>query len=63
MTGTTISRRQFGRLSTAAAGACAAAPWVALPVAQGATNGKVGVAFVGAGGRGPSLIGKCAPDN
>jgi hypothetical protein len=56
MNRTAFSRRQFGRLSAAAAGAWTAAPWVAVPAGEGSPNERLSVAFVGAGGRGPSLI-------
>jgi hypothetical protein len=60
MTTQAISRRQFGRLSAAAAGAWSAGPALVLRAAPGSPNEKPNVAFVGAGGRGPSLIGAMA---
>ncbi|MGA2616128.1 MAG: Gfo/Idh/MocA family oxidoreductase [Thermoguttaceae bacterium] len=56
MTRTAFSRRQLGRLLAAAAGAGAAAPWVAVRAGEGSAHEKLNVAFVGAGGRGSYLI-------
>lgn len=59
MSKTTISRRRF--LGQAAAAAAAwAAPQVHLRAVPGSPNEKLNVAFVGAGGRGPALIGGLA---
>jgi len=60
MSRSAISRRRFVQRSSAAAAMACAAPQVALWAAEASPNEKLNVAFVGAGGRGPSLIGGLA---
>ena len=64
MTKTAISRRRFGRVAAAAAGASAAAPWIVGGADKDSANDKLNVAVVGVGGpaarvggRGANLIG------
>jgi hypothetical protein len=55
MANATVTRRQFGRLS-AAVGASAAIPRLALSAGNVSPNEKLNVAFVGAGGKGHHAI-------